>query len=141
MNRLEYDSAWGGQTMRLRSVLLVDDDADIRQIGAIALGAVGGLEVLEAQGGLEALQMAREHHPDVILLDVMMPDLDGPMTLAELRRDPVTQGVPVIFLTAKVQASDVQRYISMGAKGAIAKPFDPMTLAGQVRGMLGQTLS
>ncbi len=127
--------------MRLRSVLLVDDDADIRQIGAIALGAVGGLEVLEAQGGLQALQMARTHHPDVILLDVMMPDLDGPMTLAELRRDPITQGVPVIFLTAKVQASDVQRYINMGAMGAIAKPFDPMTLAGQVRGMLGQTLT
>lgn len=117
----------------VRSVLLVDDDPDLRTIGEMALGSVGGFEVRCAPTGSDALRMAREDLPDVILLDVMMPGLDGPSTLERLQADPVTKDVPVIFITAKIQTHEIARYRELGATGIIPKPFDPMTLADEVR--------
>lgn len=117
------------------SVLLVDDDADIRFIGELALARVGGFAVTLAESGEECLRLAASL-PDVILLDVMMPGMDGTETLGRLRADPALEGIPVIFMTAKVQHSEVARYRELGAAGVIAKPFDPMTLHERVRGLL-----
>ncbi|MBX3273357.1 MAG: response regulator [Sandaracinaceae bacterium] len=117
----------------LRSVLLVDDDDDLRLIGEMALVDVGGLVVHTARSGLEALELAAQARPDVILLDVMMPGLDGPSTFARLREQPATADIPVIFMTAKARQEELDRYQALGAIGAIGKPFDPMTLAATVR--------
>lgn len=119
--------------MTIRKVLLVDDEPDIRKIGTLALERVGGLEVTQASSGVEALDVAVAASPDVILLDVMMPDLDGPATFSRLRELPELADTPIVFLTAKVQKSEVERYMELGAKGVIKKPFDPMTLADEVR--------
>lgn len=120
----------------IRSVLLVDDDDDLRVIGEMALANVGGFEVRCASSGDEALTLLRDHTPDVILLDVMMPGLDGPALYARLREDTRTASIPVIFMTAKVRAHERQAFEDLGANGVIAKPFDPMTLADQVRALL-----
>lgn len=114
--------------MRIRSVLLVDDDADIRQIARLSLAEVGGWEVNLASSGAEALEKVNEFNPDVILLDVMMPGMDGPSTFAELRKIEGFERVPIIFVTAKVQRREVERYVALGASGCISKPFNPMTL-------------
>ncbi|HBP19967.1 MAG TPA: hypothetical protein DEA08_19545 [Planctomycetes bacterium] len=119
--------------MTIRKVLLVDDEPDIRKIGTLALERVGGLEVTQASSGLEALELAVAAAPDVILLDVMMPELDGPATFSRLRELPELADTPIVFLTAKVQKNEVERYMELGAKGVIKKPFDPMTLADEVR--------
>lgn len=116
----------------LQRVLYVEDDADIRTIALLALETVGGVEVKACPSGAEALEAARSFQPDLLLLDVMMPGMDGPTTLAGLRQLPLTAKVPVVFMTAKVQASEVEHYRSLGAVGVITKPFDPMTLASQV---------
>ena len=118
-------------------VLIVDDEPDIRRIAKLGLARVGGMEVVEATNGTEALARAREDHPDAVLLDVMMPGLDGPSTLARLREDPATSAIPVVFLTAKAIATEVDRLKSLGAAGVLTKPFDPMTLARELRGVLG----
>jgi CheY-like chemotaxis protein len=122
--------------MQLERVLLVDDEPDIRKIGALSLSAVGGLEVQVASSGAEALELARKAPPDCILLDVMMPGLDGPACLQQLRGQPETREVPVLFMTAKVQPQEMERYLALGAAGVIRKPFDPMTLARDVRALL-----
>jgi len=114
--------------------LLVDDDPDIRTIGELSLATVGGFEVVVAESGLACLDRAQSARPDVILLDVMMPELDGPSTLRRLRADPRTADIPVIFLTAKVQERG--SYLKLGAAGVINKPFDPMTLPDRVRALL-----
>jgi two-component system OmpR family response regulator len=118
-------------------VLIVDDEPDIRRIARLGLSRVGGMEVVEATNGHEALVRAREDHPDAVLLDVMMPGLDGPSTLARLREDPATSAIPVVFLTAKASAAEVDRLKLRGAAGVLAKPFDPMTLARELRAVLG----
>jgi CheY-like chemotaxis protein len=118
-------------------VLIVDDEPDIRRIAKLGLSRVGKMEVVEATNGTEALARAKEDHPDAVLLDVMMPGLDGPSTLARLREDPATAGIPVVFLTAKAIATEVDRLKSLGAAGVLTKPFDPMTLARELRGVLG----
>ena len=118
-------------------VLIVDDEPDIRRIAKLGLSRVGGMEVVEATNGTEALARAKEDHPDAVLLDVMMPGLDGPSTLARLREDPATSAIPVVFLTAKAIATEVDRLKSLGAAGVLTKPFDPMTLARELRGVLG----
>ncbi len=123
--------------MTVHKALLVDDDPDIRTIGRLSLANVGGLDVTLAGSGLEGIDLARSVKPDVILLDVMMPELDGPSTLQRLRADPVLRPIPVIFMTAKVQPHEVEQYRAMGAAGVIAKPFDPMTLADEVRRLVG----
>jgi CheY-like chemotaxis protein len=118
-------------------VLIVDDEPDIRRIAKLGLSRVGGMEVVEAANGAEALVRAREDKPDAVLLDVMMPGLDGPSTLARLREDPATSGIPVVFLTAKAIAAELERLKVLGAAGVLTKPFDPMTLARELRGLLG----
>jgi CheY-like chemotaxis protein len=124
--------------MTSRRVLVVDDDEAIREIAAVSMRAVGGHEVLTAASGAEALLLAVAQPPEVILLDVMMPELDGPTTALRLQDDERSRGIPVILLTAKVQARDTVRLGRIkGVRGIIAKPFDPMTLPQQVDEILG----
>lgn len=122
--------------MSLKKVLLIDDDDDIREIAAFSFESAGGFEVETAEGGEAGVEKARNTPPDVVLLDVMMPGLDGPSTLALLRQHEETAGVPVIFLTAKVQAADKRSLVALGALGIIAKPFDPMLLPDHVMEIL-----
>ena len=117
----------------LNKVLYVEDEDDIRTIAQLALEAVGGLTLKSCSSGEEAVQAAVSFAPDLILLDVMMPGMDGPSTLAALHKLDPLKDVPVIFMTAKVQPSEIAHYRSLGALDVIAKPFDPMTLADQVR--------
>jgi two-component system OmpR family response regulator len=122
-------------TDALKTIMYVEDDPDIQMVAQIALEVVGGLGLHTYSSGSDALAAAATLKPDLLLLDVMMPGMDGPMTLSELRKLPNTASTPVIFMTAKVQAAEVQHYKSLGALGVIAKPFDPMLLANQVRQM------
>jgi len=119
--------------MDIRSVLLIDDEADIRRIGELSLARIGKWRVVKAASGAEGVALAAKERPDVILLDVMMPDLDGPATLGRLRADPATRAIPVIFVTAKSAPEDAARLTALGAAGVIAKPFDPMGLPAEVR--------
>lgn len=114
-------------------VLHVDDEPDIREVAGISLALDPEFEVRSCGSGKEALAVAAEWQPDVILLDVMMPVMDGPATLARLRAEASTACIPVIFMTARAQAREVDRFRSLGAVGVIPKPFDPMTLAASVR--------
>jgi DNA-binding response OmpR family regulator len=116
----------------LRTVLYVDDEPDIREIVQIALGLTQGLTVHTAPTGEQALSLAHDLLPDLVLLDVMMPGLDGPGTLGRMRQDPNTAPIPVIFMTAKAMPNEVALLLEMGAIGVIAKPFDPMRLNAQV---------
>ena len=125
----------------LRTVLLVDDEPDIRTIGAMSLRKVGKLEVSTAASGAEALALAKASPPDVILLDVMMPGMDGPETLRLLRDDAATANTPVVFMTAKVLRDEVDRWLSLGAIGIIRKPFDPLTLPNELRAICAQSAS
>ena len=118
-------------------VLLVDDEADIRRIGELSLQTVGGWEVLLAESGSEGIEAAKAHRPDLILMDMMMPEMDGLTTLRQLREDPELASTPVVFMTAKVQRDEVARYLKEGAKGVVHKPFDPMTLPDEIRKILG----
>jgi CheY-like chemotaxis protein len=113
-------------------ILHVDDDDDIRAITQIALEVVGKLEVHQCASGQEALLVAAEFTPDLFLLDVMMPGMTGEDTLAALRRIPGMENTPVIFMTAKAQADDVARLMSLGSAKVITKPFDPLTLASKI---------
>jgi CheY-like chemotaxis protein len=117
-------------------VLIVDDEDDIRRVARLALDRVGGMDVVEAASGREAVRHAEDEAPDAILLDVMMPGLDGPSTLAALRSNPKTAGIPVVFLTAKAMPSEIERLRDLGARGVLLKPFDPVTLASQLRAAL-----
>ena len=116
-------------------LLLVDDERDIRLIARMSLERIGGWEVLDAGSAEEALAAARSGPVDAVLLDVMMPGVDGPSTL-ELLRPVIGPETPVIFLTAKSQAADRERLAGLGAAGLIAKPFDPMTLPDEVAARL-----
>lgn len=120
----------------LRKVLLVDDDKDIRVIGQMSLADVGGMETVLAGSGEEALAVAAAEQPDVIMLDVMMPGMDGPTTFRRLREEPATASIPVVFMTAKIQRHEVQRYLDLGAIGVIGKPFDPMGLPAELRDLV-----
>ena len=111
-------------------LLLVDDDDDIRAIARISLERIGGWDVVAAGSADEAEAAAREAAPDVVLLDVMMPDVDGPATLERLR--PLIGDATVVFLTAKTQSNDLERLLGLGAAGVIAKPFDPISLPREV---------
>lgn len=114
-------------------ILYVEDEPDIRVVARMALEAVGGFVVIACASGQEALAAAPDARADLLLLDVMMPGMDGPHTLQALRELPATARTPVIFMTAKVQASEVALYKSLGALEVIAKPFDPMTLSAQIQ--------
>lgn len=118
----------------LHHILYVEDDPDIRTVAQIALETVGGFTLTACPSGQEALdKVAGGYTPDLMLLDVMMPNMDGPSTLAALRRLAATANTPAVFMTAKVQAAEIAHYKSLGAIGVVAKPFDPMRLAQQVR--------
>jgi DNA-binding response OmpR family regulator len=119
-------------------VLIIDDDADIRFIASMSLGRVGGMAVIEACSGAEGVRKAQEEAPDVILLDMMMPTMDGLETLAALRSHKSTAMTPVIFLTAKTVAVEIDRMKALGAAGVLIKPFNPRTLSGDVRALLNQ---
>jgi CheY-like chemotaxis protein len=116
--------------------LIVDDDGDIREVARLSLELIGGWAVSEADCGSEAIERARALSPDVILLDVMMPGIDGVATLRVLSHDPRTSHIPVIFLTAKAQNGELRRLETAGASGLIAKPFDPMRLAQEIEVIL-----
>lgn len=120
-------------------ILIVDDEDDVRSIASLSLGDVGGMEVTDVSNGPDAIAYARAHHPDAILLDVMMPGMDGPTTIAALKADPETRDIPVVFLTAKVMETEIERLIAAGAAGVVTKPFDPMKLADQVRNVLARS--
>jgi CheY-like chemotaxis protein len=111
---------------------MVEDDPDIQAVARLALEALGGFTVEMCGSGAMAVQLAPRFAPDLILLDVMMPGMDGPSTLRALREDPPTAGIPVIFMTAKAQASEIAQYIALGALSVISKPFDPMTLSATI---------
>ena len=117
----------------LRRVLCVEDEPDIRLVAQIALETVGRLEVSLCPSGLDAVATALQVQPDLVVLDVMMPGMDGPGTLQALRDEPRTANIPIVFMTAKVQPSEVAHLKSLGALDVIAKPFDPMLLAAQLR--------
>lgn len=117
----------------LRKILYIENEADIQTIAKIALESVGGFEVLVCKSGTEAIHQAPEFRPDLILLDVMMPGMDGPDTLEALHRLPEIKDTPAVFLTAKALPSEIERYKKLGALDIIAKPFDPMKLADKVR--------
>jgi CheY-like chemotaxis protein len=121
--------------MGLQRILYVEDEPDIQAVARLALEMVGGFTVKICSSGDEALREAAGFAPDMILLDVMMPGMDGPSTLAALRRIDSLKATPVAFMTAKVQPHEVEQLIALGAVGVIAKPFDPMTLSDQVRAL------
>ena len=118
-------------------LLYVEDEADIREIAEYALEDEG-FDIVFCASGEQAMEQAGDFQPEVILLDVMMPGMDGPTTLKNLRDVPGLQNTPVIFLTAKVQPNEIQDFIALGAIDVIPKPFDPMTLAEQIREVLSR---
>ena len=118
---------------KLERILCIEDEEDIRRIQTIALEGLGGFKVRACASGAEAIQEAPAFAPQLILLDVMMPGMDGPTTLKSLRTLTGLEETPVIFVTAKVQPDEVDYYLELGALGVISKPFDPMTLAAQLR--------
>lgn len=117
-------------------VLIIDDEDDIRSVAALSLGILGGVEVVEAESGKDGITKAASEQPDVILLDMMMPEMDGPATLAALRGNADTNMIPVIFLTARAMTNEMEKLKQMGAKGILTKPFDPTALATQVKAIL-----
>ena len=123
--------------MSTRRVLVIDDEEDIRTVSRMSLERVGGWEVLEAESGPRGIELAEAERPDAILLDAMMPEMDGPATIQRLKAEEATREIPVLFLTAKLQPSERKRYAELGAAGVLAKPFDPMTLPGDVANLLG----
>jgi CheY-like chemotaxis protein len=120
-----------------RRILIIDDEDDIREVAALSLETIAGWEVVVASSGAQGLARAVEYQPDAILLDVMMPGMDGPTTFRELRKSPTTARIPVLLLTAKVQSSDQRRFADLGVEAVLFKPFDPLTLAAQISAVLG----
>ncbi len=118
---------------KLTRIMYVEDEPDIQTVARIALEAVGGFTVKICNSGKDALSQAPEFMPQLILLDVMMPVMDGSATLRQLRELPQFAGTPVIFMTAKVQPAEIAQYLAIGAVGVIPKPFDPMALSSQVQ--------
>ena len=122
-----------------RRILIIDDDDDIREVAAMSLETVGRFEVICAVNGADGLKRARSDVPDAILLDVMMPGMDGPTTFRALRDADVTRHIPVIMLSAKAHAADAGALHALGAAAVLAKPFDPMQLSAQVSDAVGWT--
>lgn len=116
----------------MRHVLIVDDENDIREVASLALEATAGWKVMTASSGTQGIAMAIEHQPDAILMDVMMPGVDGPTTFREMQKIPSIAPIPVILLTAKVQGADKLRFSDLGVAAVLFKPFDPLTLADQI---------
>ena len=117
-------------------LLLIDDEEDILKIGKLSLEMVGKFRVTTAASATLGIQAATQDPPDVILMDMMMPGMDGLTALSEFKKIPGLSAIPVVFMTAKAQRSDVARYVALGATGVLPKPFNPMTLAAEVRALL-----
>ncbi|MEL6937853.1 MAG: response regulator [Cyanobacteria bacterium J06598_1] len=123
--------------MANKQILMIDDERDIQTVAQIGLSLMSTWQVLTANSGAEGIAQAKKHALDAILLDVMMPDMDGVATLKALKADDDTRAIPIIFLTAKSRAANRQQLYALGAQGVIHKPFDPTTLASQIAGFLG----
>ncbi len=117
-------------------LLHVEDDPDIREIAKLSLEMSGEFEVHQCESGPEALEKARAFSPDVILLDMMMPGMTGKETLQHMRKMTHLVGTPAVFMTARAQESELDELRAMGAAEVISKPFDPMTLSGQIKGAM-----
>ena len=126
--------------MSSKRILIVDNEPSIREVAQISLETVAGWDVAIAESGLEGIATAEREQPDAILLDVMMPDMDGLATFSRLQANPATRSIPVILLTAKVQSTDRQSYTELGIRSTIAKPFSPLELAQQIATTLGWQL-
>ena len=122
----------------LEKIMLVEDDGDIRTVAAMSLEMVGGLKVLACESGEAALEELASFAPQLVLLDVMMPGMNGPEVLARMRARPEGAQVPVAFMTAKVQPEEIRALLALGVIDVIAKPFDPMTLPDQVKALWGR---
>ncbi len=120
-------------------VLLIDDEEDIRKVGRLSLEAVGQFDTAVAASAREGFDLARSSRPDVIVMDMMMPVVDGLAALAELKSSPELNDIPVIFMTAKAQHAEIAFYLECGAIGVVKKPFDPMTLPGEITAILDQS--
>ena len=123
----------------LQRITYVEDEPDIRTVAQIALETVGGFTLDVCTSGPEALEKAAAFKPDLVLLDVMMPEMDGTETFRQLRLMPALAETPIVFMTAKAQAHEIDAYKAMGAAGVITKPFDPMTLVDDVRAIWRET--
>ncbi len=121
----------------MRRILIIDDEDDIREVAALSLETVAGWNVLTANSGTAGIRAAVVEQPDAILMDVMMPAMDGPTTFREMQRTPGIAHIPVLLLTAKVQGVDQRRFAGLGVSGILFKPFDPLTLAEQMCAVLG----
>ena len=124
--------------MKLSRVLVVEDDADIQKVVRMSLKIRGVGEVIVVDSGTECLERLSSFTPDVILLDVMMPHVDGYETCRRLKENPATRAIPVVFLTARAQKADRERGMKLGAAGYVTKPFDPMTLHDQIVALLAE---
>lgn len=121
-----------------RQILIIDDEDDLREVAQISLETMAGWDVLTAASGIEGVRIAEQKQPDLILLDVMMPNMDGPSTLQVLQNNLSTRHIPVVFLTAKIRARLVEKnYQAWGVVGLIRKPFDAIELADQVAAVVG----
>jgi len=121
----------------MRRVLIIDDEDDIREVASLSLEATTDWQVLTASSGLQGIKVASAEKPDAILMDVMMPEMDGPTTFKQLQLNPETAGIPVVLLTAKVQGVDQRRFAGLGVAAVLFKPFDPLALAAQLAAALG----
>jgi CheY-like chemotaxis protein len=121
----------------MRRILIIDDEDDIREVAALSLESIAGWQVSTACSGAEGMKLAAAELPDAILMDVMMPAMDGPTTFREMQKSPTLAGIPVILLTAKVQGVDQRRFAGLGVTAVLFKPFDPLTLADQMSEALG----
>lgn len=119
-------------------ILIIDDEEDIRYVCGSSLEMIGGVNVFEADGGKKGLELAQAEKPDAILLDMIMPDMDGSATITALKKNPETASIPVIFLTTRTLSLDFARMKSLGAAGWIVKPFDPMTITDQIKEIINK---
>ena len=117
---------------KLKKILYVEDDPDIQEIARLALEEIGGFNVRTCNLGKEALEIAPQYKPDIILLDIMMPDMDGITTFKEIKKNPELADTPVIFLTAKVQSEEIREYEKLGVTGVLYKPFDPLVISDSI---------
>jgi CheY-like chemotaxis protein len=121
----------------MRRILIIDDEDDIREVAALSLEATAGWHILTASSGVAGIEIAAAELPDAILMDVMMPGVDGPTTFGNMQQNPAIAHIPVLLLTAKVQGVDQRRFAGLGLAGILFKPFDPLTLAQQISDALG----
>jgi CheY-like chemotaxis protein len=121
----------------MRRILIIDDEDDIREVAALSLEAVAGWQILTASSGAEGMIVAALEQPDAILMDVMMPEVDGPTTFGKMQQNPAIAHIPVLLLTAKVQGVDQRRFAGLGVAAVLFKPFDPLTLSQQISTALG----